>query len=191
MPRRSSIWGRLPPSTAPSRLICRVAALLAALALAGCWSAPIATVKPTGEPRLIQDGITVQSVQVAVVSSVDRSPGNIEMRMRGRAAIWTYRIGPQVSGLDDIKPGDVVRATVTEELGVYVLRNGELPGIGRIAVDARVLAVDASYRLLRLQYPDGRTETFKVPLGTRLEQMGAGDSVVIQPVALLALRRRA
>jgi hypothetical protein len=42
---------------------------------------------------------------------------------------------------------------------------------------------------LRLQYPDGRSETFKVPLGTRLEQMGAGDAVVIEPVAVLALRR--
>jgi len=173
-----------------SRRICRAPAVVAALALAGCWSAPVATVKPMGEPRLIQDGIPVESVQVAVVSSVDRSAGTIELRMRGRAAIWTYRIGPQVSGLDNIKPGNVVRATVTEELAVYVLRDGELPGKGRIAEDARVLAVDASYRLLKLQYPDGRTETFKVPLGTRLEQMGAGNSVVIQPVALFALRRR-
>lgn len=83
----------------------------------------------------------------------------------------------------------MVRVTVAEELTVYVLRNGVLPGHGPIVVDARVLVADPSYRLLKLQYSNGRSDTFKVPLGTRVEQMGAGDSVVIEPVAVLALRR--
>ena len=162
----------------------------AAIALAGCWSAPVATVQPTGEPRLIQRAILIQSVQVwAVVSSVDRSAGTIVLRSRGSMHTSTYKLGPRVSNLDDIRAGDVVRATVTEELAVYVLRNGELPGQGPIAVDARVLAVDPSYRLLRLQYPNGQNDTLKVPLGTRLGEMGAGDSVVIEPVVVLALRR--
>lgn len=172
-------------------LTCRMAAMLAAMAFSGCWTAPVATVESRGEPRLIQQGIAVESVQqTALVSAVDRTAGTIELRSRGRTESWTYRIGPQVSGLKDIRPGDVVRATVTEELAVYVLRHGELPGRGPIAVDARVLKVDPSYRLLRLQYPDGSSETIKVPLGTWLQQMGAGDSVVIQPLAVLGVRRR-
>jgi len=72
-----------------------------------------------------------------------------------------------------------------------VLRDGQLPGAGAApAVHARVLAVDPSYRLLKLQYPDGENETIKVPLGTKLEQMEAGDSVVIRPVEVIALRRK-
>jgi hypothetical protein len=174
-----------------SQAVSRLLSVAIALALSGCWTAPVATLQPGGEPRLIQRGIAVQSVQeTAVVAGVDRDAGTIVLRTRGRAEASTYKVGPEVSGLSNIRAGDVVRATVAEELEVYVLRDGELPGQGPIAVDARVLTVDPSYRLLKLQYPDGRDETFKVPLGTRLEQMGAGDSVVIQPVAVLALRRR-
>jgi translation initiation factor IF-1 len=165
--------------------------LAAAVALVGCWTAPVATVQPIGEPRLIQRSIPVESVQeVAVVSGIDRDAGIIALRTRGMAAISRYRIGPKVAGLSEIRPGDVVQATVTEELAVYLLRDGELPGQGPIAAAARVLAVDPSYRLLKLQYANGQTETFKVPRKTRLEEMAAGDSVVIQPVEVLALRRK-
>lgn len=168
----------------------RVPLVAAIIMLAGCWSAPIATVEPMGEPRLIQRAIPVQSVQAAVVSSVDPGARTIVLRSRGLPQALTYKLGPKVSGLDDIKAGDVVRVTVAEELAVYVLRNGALPGQGPMVVDARLLVVDPSYRLLKLQYPNGHNDTFKVPLGTRVEQMGAGDSVVIEPVAVLALRRR-
>jgi hypothetical protein len=163
----------------------------AALALVGCWTAPVATVQPTGEPHLIQRSIPVESVQeVAVVSAIDRDARTIVLRTRGMAQTSSYRIGPKVSGLSDVRPGDVVQATVAEELAVYLLRDGEVPGQGPIVAAARVLAVDPSYRLLKLQYANGQTETFKVPRETRLEEMAAGDSVVIQPVEVLALRRK-
>jgi hypothetical protein len=173
------------------RLISHCPMLAAALVLAGCWVPPVATVQPRGEPRLIQSAIEVTSVRdAAVVSAVDRNAGTIALRAPGAAKTATYKIGHEASGLSDLKPGDVIRATVKEELAVYALGDGRLPGVeGNIAADARVLAVDASYRLLKLQYPDRQSETLKVPPGTRLEQMEAGDSVVIRPVALLALRR--
>lgn len=178
-------------SAALSRLVSVLSALVIAIALSGCWTAPVADVQPSGEPRLIQSSIAVQSVQeAAVVASLDRGAGTIALRTRGWVQTSTYKLGPRVAGLNDIKAGDVVRATVSEDLVVYVLRDGELPGHGPIAADAKVLAVDPSYRLLRLQYPNGQNETFKVPPGTRLAQMEAGDSVVIQPVAVLALQRR-
>jgi hypothetical protein len=163
-----------------------------ALVLAGCWTAPVATVQPHGEARLIQCAIAVTSLKdIAVVSSVDRSAGTIILRTARKAETSTYKLGPKVSGLDDIRAGDVVRATVAEDLTIYVLRDGQLPDArGTVSVDARVLMVDPAYRLLTLQYPDGQKETFKVPLGTRLEQMEAGDSVVIRPLELLALRRK-
>jgi len=127
----------------------------------------------------------------AVVASVDRGAGTIALRAPGGVKASTYKIGPKVSSPDDFKTGDLVQATVAEELAVYVLRDDQLPGVaGHVAADARVLTVDPSYRLLTLQYPDGQKETVKVPLGTKLEQMEAGDSVVVRPVAVLALRRK-
>jgi hypothetical protein len=162
------------------------------LMLAGCWTVPVATVQPQGEPRLIQREVAVEPVKtLAVVSSVDVSGGTIALRTGSSAQIATYKVGPEVSGLNDLKPGDVVQATLAQALDVYLLRDGQLPGAaGAVAVDARVLRVDPSYRLLTLQYPDGRTDTVKVALGTSLEQMAPGDSVVIRPVAVLALRRK-
>ena len=175
-----------------TRLISQPPLFAAALLLAGCWTAPVATVQPHGEARLIQGAIAVTSVKdTAVVSSVDRSAGTVVLRSSGKPEVSTYRLAPKVSGLDDIKAGDVVQATVTEDLTIYVLHDGQLPDAGgTVSVDARVLMVDPSYRLLTLQYPDGQQETFKVPLGTRLEQMEAGDSVVIRPLGVLALRRK-
>lgn len=180
----------MPTIPSSRRLMSHVTLILALVVLGGCWSAPVATVEPTGEPGLIQRAIPVQSVQAAVVTSVDPGARMIALRSRGMAQPLTYKLGPRVSGLDGVKAGDVVRVTLAEELAVYVLRNGVLPGHGPIEVDARLLAVDPSYRLLKLQYPNGRNDTFKVPLGTRVGQMGTGDSVVIEPVAVLALRRR-
>jgi hypothetical protein len=174
-----------------SRLVFRSALLAVVLVLTGCWTAPVATVQPRGDARLIQDAIPVTRVKdAAVVSSVDRDAGTIVLRALGGTKTSTYKIGPKVSRLEDIKTGDLVRATVAEELAVYVLRDGQLPGVGHVAADARVLMVDPSYRLLTLQYPDGANETLKVPLGTQLGQMEAGNSVVIRPVAVLSLRRR-
>jgi hypothetical protein len=99
-----------------------------ALVLAGCWTAPVANVQPHGEARLIQGAIPVKSVKdAAVVSSVDRSAGTITLRTSGKAETSTYKLGPKVSGLDDIKAGDVVQATVAEDLTIYVLRDGQLP----------------------------------------------------------------
>ena len=163
-----------------------------ALVLAGCWTAPVATVQPHGEARLIQGAISVKSVKdTAVVSSLDRSAGTIVLRSSGKPETSTYKLAPKVSGLDDIRAGDVVQATVTEDLTIYLLHDGQLPEAGgTVSVDARVLMVDPRYRLLTLQYRDGRKETLKVPLGTRLEQMEAGDSAVIRPLEVLALRRK-
>jgi hypothetical protein len=169
--------------------------VVATLALAGCWTAPVASVQPKGEPRLIQDAIVVQSVKnSAIVRSVDATARGIVMFIPGDSAAATYRVGAGVRKLDRVRVGDRVRATITEELAVYVLRDRRVPVSGTVAktvpTDARVLSVDQSYRLLTLQFPNGQTETFKVDRRVRLDEMGAGDEVVIRPVQVVSLRVR-
>ena len=160
--------------------------------LGGCWTAPNANVQPKGEPHLIQGGIQVESVkEPAIVQALDATVRTIVL-MSGDGKTVTYSVSPSVANFDGIRSGDQVRATVAEELAIYVLRKGQLPhadGVPEsITVNARVLLVDPSYRLLMLQYPDGRDETFKVGLDVKLEQMAAGDSVVIRPLEALALQ---
>ena len=163
-----------------------------ALALAGCWTAPVANVQPKGEARLIQSAIPVQSVQDHVtVQSINADQHFIVLNFSEGAAA-TFRPGPQVANLYQIRAGDKVQATVAQELAVYVLKDGQRPGTDgkpeAVKADAKVLAVDASYRLLTLQYPNGQAETFKVGLDVKLLAMEPGDSVVVRTVDLIALR---
>jgi hypothetical protein len=97
-----------------------------------------------------------------------------------------------VANIHQIRAGDKVQATVAQELTIYVLKNGQVPGTGgepeTLEAGAKVLSVDPSYRLLTLQYPNGQAQTFKVGLDVKLREMEPGDIVVIRTMELIALR---
>jgi hypothetical protein len=163
-----------------------------ALALAGCWTAPTAHVQPTGEARLIQSGIRVESVKDGVtVKTINADQRFIVLNFH-EGATATFKPGPKVDNFYQIRAGDRVQATVAQELAIYVLKNGRGPGASgkpeAIKADAKVLMVDPSYRLLTLQYPNGQAETFKVGLDVKLLEMEPGDAVVVRPLELIALR---
>lgn len=161
------------------------------IALAGCWTPPNANVQPQGEPRLIQDGIRAESLDNPVtVQSVDAAQGAVVIKL-GDGAIANCKLGPKVKNAGQISPGDRAEADLTVELAVYLLANGRLldgTTAEKLGVNAKVLQVDPSYRLLTLQYPDGRTETVKAVLGARLVEMAPGDSVVVHPVEVAKIR---
>jgi ABC-type Fe3+-hydroxamate transport system substrate-binding protein len=164
---------------------------LTALSLAGCWTPPNAQVQPNGEARLIQSGVTVEIVQnPATVESINAGQRTIALQ-RTDGLTKTYTIGPKVKHLDRITAGNQVKAKLTEEFAVYLLANGRLPNgatAQSLGVNAKVLLVDPSYRLLTLQYPNGQYETFKAGLDTKLLEMAPGDDVVAQPREVTALR---
>jgi hypothetical protein len=162
----------------------------AALVLAGCWTPPSANVQPAGKPGLIQDGIAVQSVKnPATVQAIDVGARTITLKLSDNTTP-TYQVGAQVKNFDRVQVGNQVRATVTDVLAVYRLENGRLPDgatAETLGVNARVLKVDPSYRILTLQYPDGRSEKLKPGLGTRMQEMAPGDSVVARPQEVTAI----
>jgi hypothetical protein len=164
---------------------------VAVLALSGCWTPPNANVQPKGHPGLIQDGIAVQSVKdPAIVQAIDAGARTITLKLSDNTTA-TYKVGASVDNFGKVQVGDKVQVTVTEELAVYILENGRLPDgatAETLGVNARVLMVDPSYRILTLQYPNGKSEAFKPGLGTRMEQMAPGDSVVMRPGEATAIR---
>jgi hypothetical protein len=165
--------------------------VVAALALSACWSPPVANVQPRGEPRLIEGAIVVESVKPhAIIQSLDQQARSITLLSPGETQPVTYSVGPHVGTLDRLKAGDRVQATVGEELTVYIRRDGQPPDTDGLPsdVDARVLSVDNSYRLLTLRFHNGRDETFKVSGRVRLDEMEAGDAVSIRPIQATALR---
>ena len=164
---------------------------IVALSLAGCWTPPNANVQPKGNPGLIQSGFTVEVVQdPAPVTSVDASQRTITIkRTDGVAKI--YAVGPKVKNFDQVKAGDQVKVTVEDELAIYILLDGRLPDgttAETLGVNAKVLWVDPSYRLMTLQYPNGQSEKFKVELGAKLQEMAPGDDVVVKPKEVTTLR---
>jgi hypothetical protein len=185
----------------PRRAMAGPLLLVTPFLLAGCWSAPTATVQPRGEFRLIQGAIAVQSVKPpAVIQSIDPDTHVItvlsqaQTSRQAQTSPVTYKVSPAVRNLSRLQAGDEVRATVAEELTVYVLRDGQNQPSGTDGspqtVDARVLSVDRSYRLLTLRFPIGYDETFKVSGSVKLDEMEAGDAVSIIPVEMIALRRK-
>lgn len=120
----------------------------------------------------------------ARVESVDRGARIIGLRVAGVPLF--YGIGSHVRHWSDVQTGDEVRATLEEVLTVYVPSPREQAG----SPDAHVLVVDPSYRLLKLQYANGGTVTFKVALDTPMNGIAAGDAVRIHPVEVIGLRLR-
>jgi hypothetical protein len=164
---------------------------LMALPLAGCWTPPNANVQPHGSAGLIQSGVMVASTKnPANVQAVDTGQRTITLTLPSGDA-RTYKVGAKVKHFDGVQVGDKVKATVTEELAIYVLENGRLPDGGTaetLGVNAKVLLVDPSYRLLTLQFPNGHSETLKPGLHTKMLAMSPGDSVAVRPVEVTALR---
>jgi hypothetical protein len=165
-----------------------------AFALAGCWTAPVADVQPKGDARLIQTAIPVVAVKdKATVQSIDQDQGVIVLNFSDGVAA-TLKPGPGVKNFSEIRAGDKARAKVVQELSVYVLIDGHLPGadgkLEPVKIDAKVLEIDRAYRLLTLQYANREVEVLKVGLEAKLSEMEAGDSVVIKTTELLALKRQ-
>jgi hypothetical protein len=165
-----------------------------ASALTGCWTAPVASVQPKGGARLIQQAIPVVAVKKnATIQSIDADRRSIVLNLP-EGVTSEVMAGEKVTNLAQIRAGDKARATVAQELSVYVLENGQLSGAeGRlqpIHSNAKVLIIEPSYRLLTLQYPNGQVETYKVGLDAELQKMECGDDVVIETTKLLALRVR-
>ncbi len=172
-----------------------IAALLPvfALALTGCWTPPNANVQPVGKPGLIQGGIPVEIIQYPVkVTAMDAARRTITLQ-HADGSTKTFTIGEPVKNLDQVKVGDTIKAAVKSELFVYILDNGMVPnadGTSRpktINFNAKVLKVDPSYRLLTLQFSNGKTLTIKAGLDVMLEKMAPGDDVVMRSNEITAI----
>jgi hypothetical protein len=166
----------------------------AAVFLSGCWTPPSASVRPTGEPRVIERGIEVERVlDSATVESVDRVARTLGLSGPG-IPVTVCRIGRGVRDWGDIRIGDRVRARIEEVLTVYLPPVNEAGGpgvsVGSRSPDARVLVVDPSYRVLKVQYPNGGTEAFKVGLHMPMSDLEAGDFVAIRRAEVVELHVR-
>ena len=91
-------------------------------------------------------------------------------------------MAPEVANLSQIQVGEKVKATLTDATAIFLVKNGPPPSPGAgVAVtgsaepgqpasvvlqttdsQAKVINVDRSYRLLKLEYADGSRKEYKV-----------------------------
>ena len=166
---------------------------LLALTFTGCWTPPNANVQPAGKPGLIQGQIPV-SIIPEPVTGVTLDAGERSLTLKHTdGSTKTFSVSPEVQNLDQVKVGDVLKATVLAELSVYILDHGRIPeenGTSRsksINFNAKVLKIDPSYRLLTLQFSNGHTLTIKSRLECAARKNGPGDDVVMRSNLITAI----
>ena len=172
--------------TATATIFKQTAAVLlasAAMGLAGCWTPPNANVQPAGKPGLIQGGIPLEVIQKDVkVVSLDAAKRTMTLAHED-GTTKTFKVNDQVKNFDALKVGDTVTVQVKARFAVYITDHGQIPnpdgtpGFHTVRVDARILKLDPSYRLVTVQFTSGKTLEVKMGLDVDLLKMAPGDDV--------------
>jgi hypothetical protein len=170
--------------------------------LAGKASASAAVVE--GVPG----GAVVQTYELtATVTAIDKAGRKVTL-LSPDGIKQTVKAGPEVVNFDQIRVGDQLKITATEELVVYVAGKGEPAsdsGAALVAlapkgakpgglmtqtarVTAKVTAIDAEHHKATLQFEDGTTRTVAIRQDVDLSQRKVGDEVVIRTTESLAIK---
>ena len=152
-------------------------------------------------------GVVVETYkETATVTGVDKDTRKVTLVTKDGTK-KTVKAGPEVANFAQIEVGDQVKATVTEQLVVFVRRPGEPSGDGAAAavalaplgakpgavmantveVTAKVKAIDVKNRKGTLVFPDGTTKTYKARKDVDLTKYSAGDEVVIRATEAVAV----
>jgi len=194
-----------------------VIGFVAALALTACSShsgsvkpaSPAANFNPnaftnTGAfaGQMVVDTLSRTDTVVAIDSALRR----IELK-HANGTITSYKCGPEIRNFDQIKAGDQVKATVVDEVGVYLkpasqsqsltatgttvgARLGAKPGVvnlDTLDLTARITAIDPWQHQVTLQTADGRTRPITVSEYINLADFSVGDEVSVRLTQALAV----
>lgn len=157
------------------------------------------TVIETADGAIIVDTFTT----TATVTALDTAKRKVTLTSPGGSKS-TYVAGPEIVNFPQIRVGDRVTATVTEEVAIYI-GSGAPPSAmagtgvalapvgakpGGVMVDTAqvtVTAVDAKNRNVTFQFPDGTTRKVKVGNKADLSSVRPGDNVIAQVSEGIAL----
>ena len=186
----------------------------ALLSFASCSSppAPAKSNQPTNPAAYAYQGsfagqMVVDSLtRTDTVVSLDAATRQVELK-HADGRITGYKCGPDIRNFDQIKVGDQVKATVVEEMAVFLkpasstqtlaatgltvgARLGAKPGV--VSLDtldftAKVLAIDPWQHQVTLQTADGRTRPIRVGEFVNLADFNVGDQVAVRLTQALAL----
>ncbi len=155
----------------------------------------------------VPGGVLVNTYQeTATVTAIDEASRKLTLTTPdGNKS--EVECGPDVVNFPQIQVGDQVKATVAEQVAVYMATDappqsdgsagmvalapvGAKPGAvmaHTVQVTATVTAIDLKEHKATLQFPDGTTKTFKVRPDVDLTQRKVGEQVVLRYTAALAI----
>jgi hypothetical protein len=155
----------------------------------------------------VPGGVIVNTMTISArVKAVDTGNRRL-MLMKPNGETVTIKVGPEAINFDQIRKGDLVKATVTEETLVYLdeegtstpdaaaamvalAPKGAQPGglvAGTVRMTATVVALDHAMRTARLEFADGSTRTFPVRPDIDLSRHQVGEKVVFQITEMIAI----
>ncbi len=188
-----------------------LAVLAGLLTLISCTS--VSAPPPTEASRAsayqegVPGGVVVNTVDVSArVTAIDKANRKVTL-LGPDGEKFTVKVGPEAVNFDQIRVGDLVKATVTEELIVYLGEEGAPSGEGEAGVvalapkgakpgglaaqvtqvTATVTAIDRAKRTATLRFDDGSTKTYPVREDIDLSRRKVGEKVVFRVTEMIAI----
>jgi len=185
--------------------------LAALLALTACTATspppPAAGAGAVAYAEGVPGGVMVNTVDISArVTAIDTANRKVTLLGPDGDKV-TVKVGPEAVNFDQIRVGDLVNATVTEALVVYLDEEGASPPDGSAAmvalapkgaqpaglvaettqVTATVKTIDPTNRTATLQFEDGSSQTFPVRNDIDLSRRKVGEKVVFQVTEMIAI----
>jgi hypothetical protein len=151
-------------------------------------------------------GVFVQTLEItARVAAIDKASRKVTL-VSPEGVKQTVKVGPEAINFDQIRVGDQLKVTATEELAVSMADPGEASGAAALValapkgakpgglvaettkVTGTVTAIDPKERTATLRFEDGSTKTLPVRGDVDLSRRKAGEKVVFQVTEMLAIR---
>ncbi|MGD8971085.1 MAG: hypothetical protein PVG01_06725 [Desulfobacterales bacterium] len=203
-----SVRDTIPTAGRAGSLVLFAAVLLALFACSTMSPPPPAEeASATAIQEGVPGGVFVNTVEVSArVSAIDKPNRKVTL-LGSEGDTFTVKVGPEAVNFDQVKVGDLVKATVTEELVVYLdeegvsapdgsgamvalAPKGAQPGglmAETIQVTATVTDIDRDNRTATLRFEDGSTETFPVRDDIDLSRRKIGEKVVFLVTEMIAI----
>ena len=184
----------------------RIAASIPLVPIEGRWTGEAAAA--AGVVEGVPGGSVVATYELtAFVAAIDKASRKITL-VDAAGIKKTVKAGPEVINFDQIRVGDQLKITATQELVVSVAGAGETSSDGgarlvalapkgakpgaimadTTRVTAKVTAIDGEHHQATLQFEDGSSRTFPVREDVDLAKRKVGDSVVIRITESLAIQ---
>jgi len=183
-----------PNAVRRAKLVGRTIALIMVPLLAMCFQKGL-----RAQTSDVDQGVDAVEVMhtTATVEKIDLEKRKVTLLLEN-GKHKTFKVDKSVQNLDQVKVGDHLKISFTEEIIILVGKTNEpvgqaageevgvapkgaKPGIVMVetsAMSAKILAVDAQKRRVTLEDPDGKKKTVKLGKKvTNLDQLKVGESI--------------